>query len=239
MEERDQLKLENSYIAGFFDGDGSICIGKCKGGFQLKAEITQCNETFLNQLNTIFKGKLYKDHRKDKYNKESAFHLRMCGAVASPILKLVEEFGIIKSPQASIALRYLSHAHQQGMYEIRSSFYATMQSMNRDKSSYPKVYSPLNSAYIAGLFDAEGNVYNAIIKNKHKYYVKITQKSDPLLLVRIQEFLGAGKIPASESYRLIFYSKTDIAKLWDAVKPYIVNKKPQYIELLRCLDLVT
>lgn len=230
--------MDSSYIAGFFDGDGTVCITQCRGGFQLKAELTQCNQEFVDNVAKMFSTKVYIDGRLNKYTNESAFSLRLCGLQAIPILNLVKNYGIIKQPQACIALEYLSLSRQVGMYTQRSEYYMKLKGMNRNKSSYAKDYSNICNGYIAGLFDAEGNVYNSVINGKHRYYVKITQKCDPILISNIQKYLGFGKIPPSEPYRLVFHSRKDIMDFWKVVHPYVHIKKHQYVTLLDVFDSV-
>ena len=93
--------------------------------------------------------------------------------------------------------------------------------------------------YIAGLFDAEGNVYNEIIKGKHRYYVKITQKCDPVLISNIQTYLGFGKIAPSEPYRIVFHSRNDIISFWKIVQPYVWIKKDKFIALLNTFGIMS
>lgn len=225
--------MDKSYLAGFFDGDGSICIGKCRNdGFQLKVEITQCNRSFIEQIAQRFTGKVYEDTRRDKYIHEQACQMRVCGINAEPLLHVIEEYAIIKSPQATLGLQYLLFVNKPGFHEERQRFYITMKEMNKDKTSYDKRYTNINDAYIAGLFDAEGNVYNANVKGKHRYYVKITQKSDPQLLCHMQAYLGCGKIAPSEPYRLVFHSRSDIIKFWKHVEPYLLLKRVKFLGLL-------
>lgn len=233
MQLTDQQK---SYIAGFIDGDGTICIGKCNTGFQLKLEITQCNENFLNNFNTLFEnGKMYKDNRKDKYLTESAFQLRFCGINSKPLLLLMKDYGIIKSKQAEMALEFLLIANKVGKTEEKQEMYTKMKQMNKDKSSYDKPYERLNTAYIAGLFDAEGNVYFNEDLKKKRHYVKITQKSDPTLISRIQIYLQYGKISKSEPYRIRFFSKIDTNRFYEAVKDYSTIK---IIKLKELIDII-
>ena len=57
-----------------------------------------------------------------------------------------------------------------------------------------KPYDKLSIQYITGLFDAEGNIY--IRQRKDKYTsqrIKITQKNDSTLLLKIKEFLDLGQ----------------------------------------------
>jgi hypothetical protein len=109
-----------------------------------------------------------------------------------------------------------------------------MKSMNADKSSYEKDYSKVNFAYIAGLLDAEGNVYINTQK-RSKSYVKITQKCDPMLIRTIQQCLGFGSIPPSEDYRIRFSKKNDILKLWDLLKGHLIVKKAKFEQLVQLL----
>jgi hypothetical protein len=230
--------MDNSYLAGFIDGDGSICIGKCKGGFQLKLEITQCNRMMLTMLNKQFTdiGKLYCDNRDEKYTKESAIQLRFCGKNASKLLDIARTYAIVKAPQALLAIEYLTNINKPGMYDIREDFYNRMKSMNKDKNSYEKDYSKINDAYIAGLLDAEGNIYYNKT-DKVRYYVKITQKCDPTLINHIRTYLGYGQISASELYRIRFSSRQTVKDLWDRIKGHIIIKQEAYAELLNKLDI--
>jgi len=225
---------EKSYIAGFCDGDGCICIGKCRNdGFQLKFEITQCNLDFLQKIDILMesKGKFYADKRKGKYTAEKASSLRICGKKSMPLLILMRDFAVIKSEQAKLALNYLPLIKKHGMHEERKVFYEKMQLLNEDKTAYEKDYSKINDAYIAGLFDAEGNVHlNPECKS---YYVKITQKSDPILLVHIQEHLTFGNIVQSENYRIRFYSRANILAFHERVKQYLRIKHIPYDRLLK------
>jgi len=97
------------YFAGFCDGDASICIGKCRDGYQLKFELTQCNRDFLdNVISSVTKfGKIYKDSRDYKYLTENASTLRLCGAISEKVMHVMKEYSIIKYKQAEVALEYI------------------------------------------------------------------------------------------------------------------------------------
>ncbi len=224
--------MDRSYLAGFCDGDGTICIGKCRGGFQCKLEFTQCHKAFIDKLETYYGGRVYVDTRHDKYSNENALQLRFCGNSAVPILNIMKEHAVIKKKQAEMALEYLSMYRQRDKFDMREQIFHEMKALNANKQSYTKNYSVINYAYIAGLFDAEGNVYNSVVKNKQRYYVKITQKADPLLLKHIQTFLNFGKIPPSEPHRLVFHSKKDIVLLWTHIGSYLVVKRERYKQLI-------
>ena len=230
-------KINLAYIAGFIDGDGSVCIGKCnESGFQLKVEITQCNEGWLKEINAFFlnSGRMYKDSRSKKYNGEPAWSLRFCGHKALPVLRLMSERCIVKAPQAELGIEYTQLINRPGKQDEREASYLRMKELNANKAAYEKDYTRVCDAYIAGLMDAEGNVYNNE-EGKHKYYVKITQLSDTELLKRIQIYIGAGMISTTEPERLRFFSKKDIRDLWERVKEHVFIKKVAFQALVDSL----
>jgi len=231
--------MNKSYIAGFVDGDGSICIGKCNSGFQFKLEITQCNANIIQCFNSLFNniGMVYEDNRDEKFLNENARQLRFCGKKATVLLNIMIEHGVIKAPQARLGLEYLQIAGIPGMHSDREAYYNQMKAMNKDKSSYEKDYSKINNSYIAGLFDAEGNVYYSKTNNKVRYYVKITQKCDPELVSEIRNFLGYGQISPSEVYRIRFSSRKTVKDFWERVKEHIIIKKAEYEDLLTKLEI--
>lgn len=214
-----------SYIAGFCDGDGSICIGKCNSGYQLKLEFTQCNKNFLELLNSYFDniGKIYKDNREHKYKTECAHQLRFCGHNSTELLLIMKNYGIVKAEQASLALEFLELINKHNKTEEKEQLCLKMKELNKDKSSYIKSYDNISDAYIAGLFDAEGNVY---IKEepKFKHYIQITQKCDPVLISKIKTYLSYGNIYKSEPFRLRFYSKLHTNNFYNIVKDFSLIK---------------
>ena len=172
------------------------------------------------------------DKRVEKYRNECAGSLRFTGVKAISLLNLMEEYAIIKAPQAKIALEFLELGSVSNP-ELRAEYHQIMGGMNKDKLSYVKDYSKVNNAYIAGLLDAEGNVHFQNAPGKTRaYYVKITQKSVPEIIEVMQVYLGFGRIDKSEPYRLRFSNKIDIIALWERVSPFLVVKKSQYQVLI-------
>lgn len=228
-----------SYIAGFVDGDGSIYITKLARGFQLMVDICQCNAQLLGILNTYFssKGSIYLDSRAEKYLTESASKLRFCGKETIPILELMRERGIVKAEQAKLALQFVPLIKRHNCTTQKDDICVQMAALNKDKSTYVKPYDRLCNAYISGLYDAEGCVsYQQVKGTKMKFYIKITQKSDPRLLKEIQAFLGYGKVPASEAHNLKFENYAAIRKLHDVVKDFSRIKLAKHVRLIAALD---
>jgi hypothetical protein len=225
--------MDVSYLAGLFDGDGSIFIAKVVTGYQIKVELSQCNFDFIKKVNNSLnnKGKIYEDKRHDKYTLETNWKLRFFGDAASEILHIMNQHAIIKQPQAALGIQYLLLQNKQNKNTERETIYIAMKALNANKT-YTKPFDRVNNAYISGLFDAEGNVY-INQNNNNKFYVKITQRTDIQLLIKIQDFLGYGKISKSEPDRLRFYSKADVFAF------YSVIEDTSHIKIYKMIDLMT
>lgn len=228
--------IHPSYLAAFFDGDGSINISKVgpdgKQGYLLKAEISQCNQDFLKRVQRSVgnTGKLYADKRTDKYTGETSWCLRWCGKGTRPILRIILDYGVIKKEQAKLALEMLA-LPRVGSGSRKEEIRLKMKELNRDKTTYDKPWERVNDAYVAGLFDAEGNVYQKIDDTgKLRSYVKITQKSDPRVLHHIRDHLGCGVV--KEGCRFKMYSQDTYKKFHDAVAPYCSLKLDKLKTLL-------
>ncbi|KAL4852913.1 hypothetical protein ACK3TF_006041 [Chlorella vulgaris] len=228
--------LDLSYVAGFFDGDGSINVSKVgysgKQGYLLKAEFSQCNKGFLERLGQQFgTGKMYKDVRPDKYAGEANYCLRFCGAAARPLLDVLARLAIVKAPQAALALTFLD-LPRVGSGDEKEQIRLKMRDLNADKT-YTKQYSRLTAGYVAGLFDAEGNVYTGA-PPKNRMYVKITQVSDPELLHQIVKLLGFGVV--SEGCRWKIYSKGDIRAFHCLTRHFLHIKREKLDRLVSSFD---
>lgn len=216
------------YLAGMFDGDGSVNMSKVgapgKQGYLLKAELSQCNEAFLKNVNAFFgnTGKLYADSRTDKYTKETNHTLRFCGVAAKPVLEIIASHGIIKSTQAALALDFLD-LPRVNAGGAKEAVRQRMKELNCDKAAYDKPWERMSAAYVAGLFDAEGHVHDATdATGKRRMYVKITQKSDVRVLDRIRDFYGTGAVADGCCWKI--YSRADIDRFRDSVLPHLKLK---------------
>ena len=229
--------FDKSYLAGLYDGDGSINVMKVgpegKQGYLMKVDLSQNNEDLLIKINSFFndKGKLYEDRRHEKYTNSTNYSLRFCGKDAFDILLIIEEFGVIKSPQATLALRCIELNKKQNMNTEKEELLNQIKSMNRDKTVYDKPYQNINNAYISGLFDAEGNVYFTTNKDgKKKSYIKITQTGCPEVLNKIASYLGYGS--TADVGRWIIYSKEHYNHFYNCIKDTNIMKIEKTKKLL-------
>lgn len=229
--------LNKSYIAGLYDGDGSINMSKVgpvgKQGYLMKVEFYQNNEDLLIKINSFLndQGKIYKDKRYEKYTNSTNYCLRFCGKDSLDILSLIQDFGVIKSPQATLALRFIELINKQNESVEKEELMNQMKTLNRDKTVYDKPYQNINNAYISGLFDAEGNVYFTTNKDgKKKSYIKITQTGCPEVLNKISSYLGYGS--TTDVGRWKIYSKKHYNHFYNCIKDTNIMKLEKTKNLL-------
>jgi len=107
-------ETEKAYLAGFFDGEGCINIGRhtptgCRTvSHFLQVIIGQCDREFLSKWqHRVGIGKIYEDKGVGKIPKiKRSWHWRIHGAAAEQLLILLLPYLDIKHEEAEIALRF-------------------------------------------------------------------------------------------------------------------------------------
>jgi len=214
-------RLNLRYIAGVFDGDGTICLTRTR---RLEVSLSQCNRVFLESVGRyVGGGNIYTDARVNKYRGEPNHVIKFTGHARDSMLRIIADHGIVKAPQAVLALGFLKNRN----VPYREECGEHMREMNRDKTTYAKQYERVCDEYVAGLFDAEGNVF--ISDKRPARYVKITQYSDPLLLAHIRDMYGFGSCAEYGRYRIS--KKADIVTFVDAIAPHTQMKTDRLHEI--------
>jgi hypothetical protein len=101
------------YIAGFFDGEGSIGIYKISrtGGYRLRTQLTQNitpdSESVMIELQSRFGGNIAR-MRAPIYKRGAAYNWQLNADVAAGFLKQIEPYLILKKDQAVCALAWQS-----------------------------------------------------------------------------------------------------------------------------------
>lgn len=99
--------LDKNWIAGFFDGEGSIYINWCnrkdnRSRYGLQISITNTADDVLSQVQLMYGGRVY--HHSEGCSVWKICHRDLQIFFLKEMLPLLR----IKKPQAEIALRYLS-----------------------------------------------------------------------------------------------------------------------------------
>jgi len=108
-------ETEIAYLAGLFDGEGSVVIvwvGRqlaLYGGLRIAIEMTTPEP--LRFAQRIFGGKIYVTERYSPHKPLS--HWSLCGAKASVFLRAVEPYLIVKHEKTNLALSFLAYGRTQ------------------------------------------------------------------------------------------------------------------------------
>ena len=111
-------KINLSYFAGIFDGEGSISLSKTNSSksntFVLYVCVGNTNEWIIQQLKFCFGGIV--TYQEPKGNKKPRWMWTLQAQKALGFLVLIEPYLHIKRPQAEIAIRFQKHKRRTGVY---------------------------------------------------------------------------------------------------------------------------
>jgi hypothetical protein len=218
----------SQYLAGFFDGDGSINVSRRKG-FQHARPLVCFSQSCdsqeppeLTHIQDNWGGKLRNKSRKSPQRRQWDLRIFKKEDVLT-VLLAIEPHCIIKLAQVSDTIAFLEYgtkAHAEG-YALR---------MHEWKKQYRDVAVDshrLTDAYIAGLFAAEGSVG----MYQYQLQVTITQYGCPKLLKRIRTKIHAGSVNLQGHLR--FRSRIQCKAILDRIAPFISGQKAPQVELVR------
>ena len=102
--------ISDQYIAGFFDGEGSIGVYRNgRGNFHLRTQLTQnvlpSSEALLSGLKERFGGNLAR-MRSSIYRRGEAFNWQLNGTVAAQFLRTIRPYLVLKAEQADVAMAW-------------------------------------------------------------------------------------------------------------------------------------
>ncbi len=139
-------ELNKQWLAGFFDGEGCICLTKRKDKIlhhQLRIYIGQVDVNILMLIKSIYGGKVRKGGR--GVNLWEIGHREL----QKKFLSEIEPYLILKKPQAQMALIYLStlgkyHKYNKvtnEVFKIRENSFLGLKSEKRKHSSKNRIES--------------------------------------------------------------------------------------------------
>lgn len=221
------MDISKQYISGFFDGDGSITVEKQKNGYSLRIKFCQSNLFLIEKLNEYYPYLII--FGKKRKNTRCEYELRGAGKKIEPLVDDLLEYTILKYEQLLEAKKMFEYINKKNTKDEKETIYNNIKLLK--VSSNNKQYNRLCTAYIAGLFDAEGSIgiYNKGLR------VKITQKSDIKILNEIAKiYQNNNKI---DNYAISFYG-INSKKFLEDIKDYCIYKKRQIYWALEYISTI-
>jgi hypothetical protein len=222
-----------SYISGFIDGDGCIFIRKIKDGYQSGIQITQCRSNILQVLKYHFGGTITTSSTRNcnfeniltdvdvihRYNRRNEYNLIIRSNEYDKIMKYIDNTLVIKWKQMN-CLKDMFKISNCRKNASKQYIYETYQKVCYNNYMLENI----NISYIAGLCDAEGCFY--IDKSHSNFRISISQKSHPIVLQAIVQFIGYGKV---KDNCFEVYGMADQLKFISIIKPYLIVKYNQCV----------
>ena len=216
-----EVNLNMKWLAGFMDGGGSINLVDQK---YLRVEIGQCNPYPLILLQSTYGGNISVKSNNGE-NSRKIFKWTINSAKVETIVNDIKDYVILEYDHVQQCINYFKCKDNDSKNKVIHVF------KSKVKNYDDVLYNRINYEYIAGLFDAEGEVslehhYDG---RNSKYSVSITQQSCLSLLNSIVKFVGYGKV---DKARLKIYRKDQIISFLENIFPYLIVKKKQVKTLL-------
>lgn len=229
-----------AYIAGLIDGDGCIFIRKIANGYQSGITITQCRSNVLQVIRYHFGGSITTSINRNnkvedvlddtgefyhKHNRRNQYNLMLRSNEYKLLLDYIRHAFVIKQPQIECLNEFYKLADIPNVIDMKEALYQQCTTYNENKIMDESHLVRISIEYIQGLFDAEGCIY--IDKNISNYSITIAQKNQPIVLEKIEEFLGYGKVYCNNKYSIS--NKTDCLKFIALMKSGLIVKYNQAI----------
>ncbi len=215
------------YIAGFFDGDGSIYI---TSETKLTVAISQSCDSQIPEVFTIIQqyygGSVTSRKRESDrfYRKEHT--LSFYHEYAQALLESLTKNAIIKREQAELGLEYTTMRRKMNKEitkrreEIKNKLFA----LKDDYANSTILPDRITSSYVAGIFDAEGCVY--VCDSKDSVICQLKQMGCKNILNNIFQFL---KLNGCVSGGQLTYQGKAAKSFLDLFTKNLIVKKEQAI----------
>lgn len=227
------------YFAAVVDGDGSVQFKK-DGVLTITVTQSSCDKNPPNMLmrfKECFDGSIQGPrHIQGKYKmNKPVYTFYLGGRQCQPLLEIVAKYGIIKKPQAQMALECIKQSknrlssHLLTLSKNDKKFFYNYFDVAKSNESYAAVEiekERITDAWIAGFFDAEGYVGHQISdkKNNHCIRMSFAQGSCvPILHAINEKFENIGYVTKHE----LEFRGQNILKVISRIEKYLIEKKEQ------------
>jgi hypothetical protein len=239
--------LSESYLGGFFDGDGTVYIAKDikRQLYDLEVRFTQDWFPILHIIHNKFGG-VFSSYKKCKTYR-TTYDLRFTGQSCYDILQFLQKGCITKLKQINCAIEYYKLLNQTNKNDERDILYHKLGKLKKELPKDNKLpYDRINYDYIAGIFDAEGCAM--LKKHAHKQIcvandvyeykfnapeIEIKQKNSVYLLNGIKDYLKCGTVDINS---WASSNSTDIKLVIDKIIFKTCVKRLQLQTLLEALE---
>ena len=242
-EEYKDFKLSNSYLAGFFDGDGSVYVGK---DLILAISFDQDWFPILQKIQKKYGG-MYGPARKKNKNSKPTYPIRITGQSCKKILEDLKDHCIVKKEMILVALKYFDTINKYNSKDEKKALRKQLADMKTNIKNYTNIdLTRLNDNYVAGLFDAEGLVYakpktgtkiviskepKIIEKEIASFRLQITQSSCPTLIYAFVNHYKCGQATSKYNNNIIddwrITRSDEMKKITEILLPLVFKKKIQ------------
>lgn len=218
--------LPNSeYICGFLDGDATIYIRKLKNGYQSGISISQSRTNILRIIAYHFGGNIYCSKKSDKSTHRNEFIYRISPPEIERFMTHIYNKCVIKHRQLELLKEFCQYRYDTELNDKKEELYSECYDLNNKSPTRIYKLENITNDYIGGIFDAEGCIY--VSKDKpSKFYISITQKSHPEILLHIKEKIGYGSI-TDDGSKIRIYNKPHILAFFALIEHNCIVKYNQ------------
>ena len=121
-----------AYFAGFFDGEGCVCIYQSRGPRDrrdtgrttIRISVANTNKEVLDQFSTAFGGKVGKSgHTKPRLGRDGLqmWHWGIQGLKCKQFLQAIRPYAVVKAEQIRLGLEYLDFCEKRAQRKERGT----------------------------------------------------------------------------------------------------------------------
>lgn len=228
--DKNNYYIDNSYLGGFFDSDGSIYIDN--NNYVIAIGFYQCVLNIILSIQEKYGGTIFLNKKRNN-NSRNCYTLRITGKHCEKILHLLNKTSVLKASKIKLALDYLQYINKP-MSESKKEIIELLK--NEQKNDLEEYFNRINDKYIAGIFDGDGSVYlnyQRLEYNKLNVRLTIVQKYTPKFLNYLKNYLKE-KLNTHIGLcddRIYMESIEGMENFYQMTKFYLIVKKYQFSKM--------